>query len=67
MAKTSAKKPADLSASSRRAIDRFSTDRGFGLKSRFVVGSLTAGLLVLGLGGWAVTAELSGAVIPPGI
>jgi HlyD family secretion protein len=56
----------EQSASSRRAIDRFNSDRGFGLKSRFIVGSLAAGLLVLGLGGWAVTAELSGAVIAQG-
>jgi HlyD family type I secretion membrane fusion protein len=44
----------------------FARERGFGIKSRVFVGSLTALLLVGGLGGWAATTELSGAVVGQG-
>jgi HlyD family type I secretion membrane fusion protein len=38
-----------------------------GLKGRVFVGTCTAMFLVVALGGWAATSELSGAVIAPGI
>ena len=40
--------------------------RSFGLGPRVVVGTLVIAALVLGVGGWAVTAKLAGAVISPG-
>jgi HlyD family type I secretion membrane fusion protein len=43
-----------------------SNQRNLGLRSRVVVGSLATLLLVGGFGGWAATAELSGAVVGQG-
>ena len=37
------------------------------IRSHFMVGMLTAGALVGGIGGWAGTAELAGAVIARGV
>ncbi|QQR40401.1 HlyD family type I secretion periplasmic adaptor subunit [Devosia rhizoryzae] len=39
---------------------------GFGLKGRVIAGSVAAILLLAGIGGWAATARLSGAVISAG-
>ncbi|MGI9406362.1 MAG: HlyD family type I secretion periplasmic adaptor subunit [Hyphomicrobiaceae bacterium] len=41
-------------------------DHGFGVMPRLAFGLTVVGILVIGCGGWAVTAELSGAVIAPG-
>ncbi len=41
-------------------------ERGSGIRSRVFAGSLAALLLVGGFGGWAATAELSGAVVGQG-
>jgi HlyD family secretion protein len=38
-----------------------------GLRGRLVAGLLVSVLLVVGLGGWAASAKLSGAVIAPGL
>ncbi len=46
-----------------RAIERTKA----GLRARMVGGLLVVGVLVLGVGGWAATAELSGAVIASGL
>jgi HlyD family type I secretion membrane fusion protein len=43
-----------------------SNQRNLGIRSRVVVGSLATLLLVGGFGGWAATAELSGAVVGQG-
>ena len=36
------------------------------IRSALIGGTIVAGLLAFGIGGWATTAELSGAVIAPG-
>ena len=41
-------------------------DKSFPISGRVMFGSLVMGLLILCIGGWAATAELSGAVIAPG-
>jgi HlyD family type I secretion membrane fusion protein len=43
-----------------------SNQRNLGIRSRIVVGSLATLLLVGGFGGWAATAELTGAVVGQG-
>jgi HlyD family type I secretion membrane fusion protein len=44
----------------------FAKEKGLGIKSRVFAGSLASLLLIGGLGGWAATSELSGAVIGQG-
>jgi HlyD family type I secretion membrane fusion protein len=43
-----------------------SKERGLGITTRVIVGTLAALLLIGGLGGWAATTELSGAVVGQG-
>jgi len=38
-----------------------------GLRKRIILGCLTAALLIFGIGGWALTAQLSGAIIAGGL
>jgi HlyD family type I secretion membrane fusion protein len=58
-----------LSKTSHKTADyslNLSKERGLGIASRVFVGASAAVLLIGGLGGWAVTAELSGAVVGQG-
>ena len=44
----------------------FHTDASVSIRRHIIAGAILVGALVLGLGGWAATAQISGALIAPG-
>lgn len=52
---------------SRNSLSNINLQESTGVKGRVVTGTFTALFLVLALGGWAATSELSGAVIASGM
>jgi HlyD family type I secretion membrane fusion protein len=52
---------------SHSTLSNVDLQKSTGVKGRVVTGTLTAFFLVVALGGWAGTSELSGAVIAPGV
>jgi HlyD family type I secretion membrane fusion protein len=51
----------------KHSLSNINLQESSGVKSRVFVGTCTALFLVVALGGWAATSELSGAVIAPGV
>ncbi len=54
-------------STARNSLLDINLQKSTGVEGRVVTGTLTAAFLVVALGGWAATSELSGAVIAPGM
>lgn len=54
-------------STSRHSLTNINLQNSVGVRGRVATGTLTAAFLVVALGGWAATSELSGAVIAPGM